>query len=254
MKITIFTSNSLRHISLVNKLSSLGHKCYVVIENKSKEIYKKNNLKNKYFNYVSKSENKFFKGNNFYKKNSFFMSILWGEINKVEKISLVNFLKSDLYIIFGASYIKGWLAKFLIKKRAINIHMGISPFYRGSAWNFWAVFDGNPHLVGATIHYLGKGIDSGEILFHALPSKKYNNYFDLTMGSVLSAQKGLILKIQNKSINKIRPIPQKLNSLIRYSKIKDFNKNIIKKYFNKKMKYTSPSYKKSFFINPYFDK
>ena len=27
------------------------------------------------------------------------MSILWGEINKVEKISLVNFLKSDLYII-----------------------------------------------------------------------------------------------------------------------------------------------------------
>ncbi len=71
MKITIFTSNSLRHISLVNKLSSLGHKCYVVIENKSKEIYKKNNLKNKYFNYVSKSENKFFKGNNFYKKNSF---------------------------------------------------------------------------------------------------------------------------------------------------------------------------------------
>ena len=61
------------------------------------------------------------------------MSILWGEINKVEKISLVNFLKSDLYIIFGASYIKGWLAKFLIKKRAINIHMGISPYYRGSA-------------------------------------------------------------------------------------------------------------------------
>ena len=45
MKITIFTSNSLRHISLVNKLSSLGHKCYVVIENKSKEIYKKIILK-----------------------------------------------------------------------------------------------------------------------------------------------------------------------------------------------------------------
>ena len=72
-------------------------------------------------------------------------------------------LSSDIYIVFGASFIKGWLVDFLIKNKAINIHMGLSPYYRGSSCNFWAMYDNNPNYVGATIHYLSKGLDSGEI-------------------------------------------------------------------------------------------
>ena len=53
--------------------------------------------------------------------------------------------------------------------------MGISPYYRGSACNFWALYDKNPQFVGATIHYLSEGLDDGDILFHVLPSKKYLN-------------------------------------------------------------------------------
>ena len=40
------------------------------------------------------------------------------------KESLFEALSSDLYIIFGSSFIKGWLIDYLIEKRAINIHMG----------------------------------------------------------------------------------------------------------------------------------
>ena len=83
-----------------------------------------------------------------------------------------DLLKSDLYIFFGSSYIKGPLVNFLIKKKAINIHMGISPYYRGADCNFWAMYDGNSHLVGATIHMLSKGLDSGAILYHAMSKKK----------------------------------------------------------------------------------
>ena len=46
--------------------------------------------------------------------------------------------------------------------------MGISPYYRGTDCNFWALYDNNSHLVGSTIHYLSKGIDSGPILYHAI--------------------------------------------------------------------------------------
>ena len=70
-----------------------------------------------------------------------------------------------------AVYIKGPLVNFLIKKKAINIHMGISPYYRGADCNFWAMYDGNSHLVGATIHMLSKGLDSGSILYHAMSKK-----------------------------------------------------------------------------------
>ena len=70
---------------------------------------------------------------------------------------------------------------FLIKD-AINIHMGISPYYRGSSCNFWAIYDGNPSYVGATIHLLSKGLDSGDILFHCLPKPLNNDgVFDFTM-------------------------------------------------------------------------
>ena len=34
--------------------------------------------------------------------------------------------------------------------------MGLSPFYRGSSCNFWAIKDKKPEFVGSTIHYLSK--------------------------------------------------------------------------------------------------
>ena len=45
---------------------------------------------------------------------------------------LSDFLKSDVYVVFGSSYIKGELVDFLVKQKAINIHAGVSPYYRGT--------------------------------------------------------------------------------------------------------------------------
>ena len=205
MKITIFTSNSSRHHSLINKISSLGFKCYVVIEkNKLSNISNKSNLHKRYFKKVIKAEKKIFKNKPLVKKKIKFLYTKWGKINNLKKKELKDFLNSNLYIVFGSSYIKGWLMSYLIKKKAINIHIGISPYYKGAACNFWAIYDNNLHYVGATIHYLNKKIDSGKILFHVLPSKKYRNDFDFTMGSVLSAQKALVSKIKNNSILKLK--------------------------------------------------
>ena len=53
---------------------------------------------------------------------------------------------------------------FLVKKKTINIHMGVSPYYRGTDCNYWTLVDDNPHLVGATIHMISKGLDSDQIL------------------------------------------------------------------------------------------
>ncbi len=53
---------------------------------------------------------------------------------------LSDFLKSDVYVVFGSSYIRGELVDFLVKHKAINIHAGVSPYYRGTDCNFWALF------------------------------------------------------------------------------------------------------------------
>ena len=98
------------------------------------------------------------------------------DLNKCSMSLLSDFLKSDIYIIFGGTYIKGELVDFLIKQKAINIHAGVSPYYRGTDCNFWALYDGNPHLVGATIHLLSKGLDSGPVIYHAMSNLKTNRY------------------------------------------------------------------------------
>ena len=43
--------------------------------------------------------------------------INYKEINNININQLKSFLKSDLYIIFGSSFIKGDLIDFLIKKK-----------------------------------------------------------------------------------------------------------------------------------------
>ena len=97
-------------------------------------------------------------------KNIKILEITPGYLNNFSLKNLSVFLNSDIYIVFGGSYIKGPLVNFLIKKKTFNIHMGISPYYRGTDCNFWALYDNNPHLVGATIHMLSKGLDSGPII------------------------------------------------------------------------------------------
>ena len=88
--------------------------------------------------------------------------------------------------------------------------MGISPYYRGADCNFWAMYDGNSHLVGATIHMLSKGLDSGAILYHAM-SKKNKNPFDYTMLAVKSAFVSLVNNIKNKKIRKFTKSKQEKN-------------------------------------------
>ena len=130
-----------------------------------------------YFENVDNAQNKLF-GNSYVdtKKNLKILPMVSGDLNKVSLDKLSNFLKSDIYIVFGCSYIKSKLVDFLVNQKTINIHMGVSPYYRGTDCNFWALYDNNPHLVGATIHLLTKGLDSGPILYHAMSEMKIDPY------------------------------------------------------------------------------
>ena len=47
-------------------------------------------------------------------------------------------------------------------------------FYHGIMFHHF--HDDNPHIVGATIHLLSKGLDSGAILYHALSDIKNNSF------------------------------------------------------------------------------
>ena len=177
--------------------------------------------------------------------------MLSGDLNKCSIDLLSDFLKSDFYVVFGSSYIKGELIDFLVDQRAINIHAGVSPYYRGTDCNFWALYDNNPHLVGTTIHLLSKGLDSGPMLYHAMSNLK-NNPFEYTMSTIKSAFHSIAERIKDGSIFTIKPVTQNKKDEVRYSKKSEFNEETVKKYLEKEIDLNKKGFDSSLLKEPFF--
>lgn len=87
--------------------------------------------------------------------------------NSRECRALLERLKPDIVVVYGTLVI----GKALIEgaPTMINLHTGLSPWYRGSDTIFWPLHDGEPDKVGVTVHRLDPGIDSGPILARGRP-------------------------------------------------------------------------------------
>jgi methionyl-tRNA formyltransferase len=92
-----------------------------------------------------------------------------GSINDAQHVDSIIDLNPDLIIAYGCSIIKSELLEHF-PSRFINVHLGLSPYYRGSGTNFWPLVNGEPEFVGATFMYIDKGIDTGEVI-HQIRSK-----------------------------------------------------------------------------------
>lgn len=231
MKITVFTSNHPRHLSFIKKLNTISDELNVIIE--SKTYFSENFIikdAKEYFFKMKNSETKIFGNIEPLKNNGKTIFLNMGDLSKLN-LNIIDFaLNSDIYIVFGCGYIKGDLCDYLIQKKAVNIHMGVSPFFRGAACNFWALYDNFPEYVGATIHYISKGLDSGPVIFHSVIEGKVSNLFDYGMLAVEGAQNNLIKEIVSNNIFKLKTKKYDKHKEIRYSRKKDFSEEIITKF------------------------
>ena len=240
MKITVFSSNQPRHISLAKELGKIADEVFVISEvntvfpGQIDDFFKKTDVMQRYFANVISSEKKVFGDIGFLPSNIRTLSIKSGDLNRLDRSQLEEALHSDVYVVFGASYIKGWLIDFLVHKGALNIHMGISPFYRGSSCNFWALYDNNPSYVGSTIHMLSKGLDSGDMLFHCLPNfVDGDTPFDFTMRSVSAAHYGLCQSISDGSIISMERVVQDKTTELRYTRNSDFTDEVANEFLTR---------------------
>ncbi|MGG3838410.1 formyltransferase family protein [Paenibacillus thiaminolyticus] len=236
MKITVFTSNQPRHVSLIESLATIADEVYAIQEcntvfpGRKADFFNKSDVMQEYFYHVINAEREVFGNLKFTSKNVSQLVLKSGDLNMLDIQTLSPALKSDYYIVFGSSYIKGPLCDFLVANKAINIHMGTSPYYRGSSCNFWAMYDGNPELVGATIHMLSKGLDSGDMLFHAFPRAEVIDPFVIGMKAVKAAHDSLIEYISTGKINEFTPVKQEKKHEIRYTRNRDFTDEVAQKY------------------------
>lgn len=236
MKITVFTSNQPRHISLIESLSSIADEVYAIQEcntifpGQVADFFRRSDVMQEYFSYVIAAEKTIFGQPRFSPSNVKSLSMKLGDLNRLDLETLKPALASDYYIVFGSSFIKNELCDFLVNHKALNIHMGVSPYYRGSSCNFWALQDGNPDFVGATIHLLSKGLDSGPMLFHALPKPHEYEPFQLGMQAVKAAHEGLITHLKSGTIFEFDPVQQDKNRELKYTRNSDFTDDVAAQY------------------------
>lgn len=228
MTVTVFTRDSARHIALVNKLATVTNTVHAVIESSPPLVNAppKSPVMTEYFSRVQQAEDHIFGSGITLDSRVNTQLIAPGQLNQLTPQQLQAALKTDDVVVFGSSYIKGWLADALIAKNAVNLHMGISPQYRGSACNFWALFDNNPHLVGATIHRLAKSLDTGSVIQHVRPEFTGQNLFHFSMQAVASGNDALAALILNNKLQTVIPEPQDQKLEIRYSQNADFTDEV----------------------------
>ena len=85
------------------------------------------------------------------------------DLNSQENADFARSIEADLAIIFGPDIIKAPLLGAL-PEISINMHLGLSPWYRGSATLFWPFYFLQPQFAGITFHQITPKADAGPIL------------------------------------------------------------------------------------------
>jgi len=93
----------------------------------------------------------------------------------------------ELAIIFGCGMIREPLLSSL-PPIALNVHLGLSPRYRGAATLFWPQYMLEPQWAGTTIHKIVAEPDAGEILHQSAPIlKRGDGIHDVSARAVVQA-------------------------------------------------------------------
>jgi folate-dependent phosphoribosylglycinamide formyltransferase PurN len=92
-----------------------------------------------------------------------------GSLNSSETVEILEHAGIDALAVFGTTLLKEpilsrWPGHIL------NLHLGLSPYYRGTATNFYPLYNEEPQYIGATIHVIDAGIDSGPVVRHVRPA------------------------------------------------------------------------------------
>jgi hypothetical protein len=96
------------------------------------------------------------------------LSVPLASVNSPEVCDWVQRLAPDVVALFGTGLVKPPLLD-LYDGRMINLHLGLSPYYRGSGTNFWPLVNREPECVGATIHLAVRRVDAGAMYAQVRP-------------------------------------------------------------------------------------
>ena len=173
MRLGFLTSTGLRHGYVAGRLHERFGLDLVVCEEKGLQSFYEDHpdreLINEHFQHLADTEASFFTGKSWDALAVEPTTVPWGSLNTDELSQQLTDAKLDAVAVFGCGIIKSPVLEVLPKGKTLNIHQGLSPYYRGGATNFWPFVNGELELIGVTLHLIDAGIDTGEIVAHGRP-------------------------------------------------------------------------------------
>ncbi len=253
MRTILLTSNSFRHKYIATTLAEATDLVLVVTEEKSPQITNTSSFSsedtdflNQHFANRTASEKEFFGRYSDFPTDTPLLQLIHGQINSSEAFEKITAVDPDLIVLFGTSIIKDPLLKEF-DGRIINLHLGLSPYYRGSATNLYPYLFEEPECVGATIHLATPNVDKGDILHQLRPEiNGQESLHDIGNTTILKAGQILPKILKKYKSGEIKPVPQKgLSRLTRNKDItpyvlreiyKNFEQGMIRNYLKEKEK------------------
>ena len=142
-------------------------------------------------------------------------------LNSDRSVEFVRMIKPDIVMIFGCALIKEPLYSAL-PHNTINLHLGLSPRYRGAATLFWPFYFIEPTYAGTTFHKIVSEVDAGEIIHQVVPKLEIDDgIHDVACKAVIDSSNDAI------ELLKLFKIEKKWN----YHKQKSTGKNFLSSDF-----------------------
>ena len=108
------------------------------------------------------------------------------------------------------------------------MHLGLSPYYRGSGTNFWPLVNREPECIGATIHLAILKVDAGPVLAQIRPSVEiFDRCHDLGCKTIIAGTKLMAKALKDYHAGKI--MPQAQSGKGKLYKRNDFNAEAVSK-------------------------
>ena len=117
-------------------------------------------------------------------------------INSDEAFEFTRNLSPDLIIVSGTRLIKEKMLSLKPKIGVLNLHTGLSPYIKGGPnCTNWCIATEQFHLIGNTIMWIDKGIDSGNIVTSEFTELNGDENLDQIHLKVMQHAHALYLKV-----------------------------------------------------------
>lgn len=235
MKIVIFTSNAIRHKYVANALAAHAEEALVVSEARPHDAFPKTeapSLIDKHFQLRYETEKKFFAGNDYFVSTNT-LPIIHREVNLPHVYGAVKKFSPDMAFVFGSWIIREPLLSLIPEEKFINLHLGMSPYYRGTATNFWPFINRELEYIGSTILHINAGIDTGDIIAHVQPRFEPGDTVHTVGCKVIQESVKMLLRVMAaaREGKKLPRIPQWKVENEHFYRAADFNEGILKQYY-----------------------